>query len=366
MRHTELFYLLALQKAEGIGDVSIKKLLAHCGSAEAVFQAKMSQLAKIDGIGTFRLRNINHKFNFAKAETELSFIERQGVRTHYFLDDDYPYRLKHCPDGPVLLFSSGNIDLGHRKIISIVGTRQATPHGIEACRQIIADLAPVNPVIVSGFAYGIDIAAHLAALDNGLQTIGVLAHGLDQIYPRQHQKYARQMEANGGFFTEFWSQTEPSRENFLKRNRIVAGISEATIVIESAEKGGSLVTANLANDYNRDVFAVPGRVTDTYSRGCHNLIKSQKAMLLTGAADLVYQLNWDLQQKAKPVQTQLFVALDPDEQPVYDFLKTHGKQQLDELALGCGLPVSKTSSVLLGLELKNAVRPLPGKSFEVI
>lgn len=366
MRHTELFYLLALQKAEGIGDVSIKKLLAHCGSAEAVFQAKWPQLAKIDGIGTFRLRNIHQKSNLIQAESELSFIEKHGIRAYSFLDDDYPFRLKHCPDGPVLLFSSGNIDLAQRKIISIVGTRQATPHGIEACRKIIADLTPVNPVIVSGFAYGIDIAAHLAALDNGLQTIGVLAHGLDQIYPKQHQKYARQMEANGGFFTEFRSKTEPSRENFLKRNRIVAGISEATIVIESAEKGGSLVTANIANDYNRDVFAVPGRVTDHFSRGCHNLIKSQKAMLLTGAADLVYQLNWDLQHKPKPMQAQLFLALDPEEQTLYDFLKTHGKQQLDHLALGCGLPVSKTSSVLLGLELKNAVRPLPGKSFEVI
>ncbi|MBF6607824.1 MAG: DNA-processing protein DprA, partial [Flavobacterium sp.] len=212
--------------------------------------------------------------------------------------------------------------------------------------------------------YGVDIIAHQSAIENNLQTIAVLAHGLNQIYPKSHRKYVPAVEANGGFMTEFWSSSNPERENFVKRNRIVAGLSEATIVIESAEKGGSLITANIACDYNRDVFAVPGRPTDKFSIGCNNLIKAQKAHVLTQAADLVYLLNWELESKAQPVQKKLFVSLDPDEQKIYDYLERTGKQLLDSIALDCQFPIHKISSLLINLELKGMIRPLPGKLFE--
>ena len=366
MSDEELFHLLALLKVDGVGDIIAKKLLTHCGSAEDVFKTKTSQIASIDGIGSVLLKKLKDKSVFEKAEQELKFIKNNAVDVSFFLDENYPERLKHCIDGPVLLFSSGNIDLKNRKIISIVGTRQITSYGIEFCKKLIADLAPLNPIIVSGFAYGVDIVAHQAALEHNLQTIGVVAHGLNQIYPKIHKKYVAKMEENGGFMTEFWSSSNPEKENFVKRNRIVAGISEATIVIESADKGGSLITANMANDYNRDVFAVPGRTTDKYSQGCNNLIKTQKANLLSGAADLIYILNWDIEKETKPVQKQLFVSLDDDEQKVYDYLQKNGKELLDTIALRCDFPIYRISGLLLNMELKGVIRPLPGKLFEAI
>jgi DNA processing protein len=366
MRHSDLFYVLALQKVEGIGDINAKKLLAHFGTAEEIFRTKPAKIASIDGIGSVLLKNLRHKSVFEKAEKEFRFIEENKIDAVFFREDSYPERLRYCIDSPILLFTSGNIDLKARKIISIVGTRQITSYGAEFCRKLIADLSPLNPVIVSGFAYGVDIVAHQAAIENNLQTVGVIAHGLNQVYPKIHKKFVSKIENNGGFITEFWSSSNPEKENFVKRNRIVAGISEATIVIESAEKGGSLITANMANDYNRDVFAVPGRVSDKLSQGCNNLIKTQKANLLTSAADLLYILNWDLDRQIKPVQKQLFVDLDNDEQKIYDFLQKNGKELLDSIALECGLPIFKMSSTLLNMELKGVVRPLPGKLFEAI
>ena len=366
MTEQDLFHLLALQSVEGVGDIMAKKLITHCGSAEAVFKTKTSQLAAIDGIGSILLQKLKAKSVFEKAEQELHFIQSSDINTSYFQDENYPDRLKHCIDGPVLLFTSGNIDLKNKKIISIVGTRQITSYGMEFCRKLIEDLAPLDPVIVSGFAYGVDIFAHQLAMDNNLQTIGVLAHGLNQIYPKMHKKYVAKVEQNGGFMTEFWSSSNPDKENFVRRNRIVAGISEATIVIESAERGGSLITANIANDYNRDVFAVPGRTTDKYSQGCNNLIKTQKANLLTTAADLVYILNWDIESKTKPIQKQLFVTLDEDEQKVYDYLLKTGKELMDIIALRCDFPIYRISGLLLNMELKGVIRPLPGKLFEAI
>lgn len=366
MTENQLFYLLALQRVEGVGDIIAKKLLAHFGDAEAVFKAKSSQLAAIDGIGNMLLKNFKDQSVFAKAESELQFIASNLIKVTYFQDDAYPERLKHCFDSPLVLFSSGAIDLKSRKTISIVGTRQITSYGIEFCRKLIEDLASLNPVIVSGFAYGVDIVAHQLAMENNLQTVGVVAHGLNQIYPKVHKKYVAKMEENGGFMTEFWSSSNPDKENFVRRNRIVAGMTEATIVIESAERGGSLITANMANDYNRDVFAVPGRVTDKYSQGCNTLIKTQKAHVLTSAADLIYMLNWDLEKAVKPVQKQLFVALDDDEQKIYDYLLQSGKELLDIIALECDFPIYKISGILLNMELKGVIRPLPGKLFEAI
>ena len=366
MSDEELLHLLALLKVDGVGDIIAKKLLTHCGSAEGVFKTKTSQIASIDGIGSVILKKLKDKSVFEKAEQELKFIKNNAVDVSFFLDENYPERLKHCIDSPVLLFSSGNIDLKNRKIISIVGTRQITSYGIEFCKKLIADLAPLNPVIVSGFAYGVDIVAHQAAIEHNLQTIGVVAHGLNQIYPKIHKKYVAKIEENGGFMTEFWSSSNPEKENFVKRNRIVAGISEATIVIESADKGGSLITANMANDYNRDVFAVPGRTTDKYSQGCNNLIKTQKANVLSSAADLIYILNWDIEKEIKPVQKQMFVSLDENEQKVFDYLQKNGKELLDTIALQCDLPIYRISGVLLNMELKGVIRPLPGKLYEAI
>jgi len=367
MNDIELLHLLALLKVEGIGDVVAKKLLNHFPSSESIFKAKASQLSAIDGIGHVLIKNLKNKSVFELAKAELLFIEENDIKVLFYKDENYPNRLKHCIDGPVLLFSSGNIDFNNRKIISIVGTREITTYGTEFCKKLIEDLAPLNPIIVSGFAYGVDIVAHKAAMDNNLQTIGVIAHGLNQVYPKVHKKYVGKMEENGGFLTEFWSTSNPDKENFVKRNRIVAGMSEATIVIESAEKGGSLITANLANDYNRDVFAVPGRTTDKFSQGCNNLIKTQRAHLLTSAADILYILNWELEAKEeKVIQKQLFITLENDEQKLYDYLIKNGKQLLDVIALDCDLPVFKTASILLNMELKGVVRPLPGKLFEVV
>ncbi|MEY4432018.1 MAG: hypothetical protein RLZZ44_148 [Bacteroidota bacterium] len=366
MNDQELFYLLALQRVEGVGDIIAKKLLNQLGSAQAVFKAKTSQLAAIDGIGNILLKNFKDPSVFSKAERELQFIATNSITVTTFQDLDYPERLKHCFDSPLVLFRSGNINLTHNKMISIVGTRQITSYGLEFCRKFIEDLAPLNPIIVSGFAYGVDIVAHQLAIENNLQTIGILAHGLNQIYPKSHKKYVAKIEENGGFMTEFWSSSNPDRENFVRRNRIVAGMTEATIVIESAERGGSLITATMANEYNRDVFAVPGRVTDKYSQGCNTLIKTQRANLLTSAADLIYMLNWDINREVKSVQKQLFVTLDDEEQKIYDYLLQSGKELLDVIALHCDLPIYKISGILLNMELKGVIRPLPGKLFEAI
>ncbi|WP_445721320.1 DNA-processing protein DprA [Flavobacterium sp.] len=368
MLQNELYYTLALLQVEGVGDIIAKKLINHCGSAEEIFKSKRSTLAKIDGIGKSLLSNLQDKSVFQKTDNELLFIENENINLLYYQDNNYPERLKQCFDSPVLLFQSGNVNLQNRKIISVVGTRQVTTYGTEFTKKLIEELIPLNPIIVSGFAYGVDIVAHQAAMDLGLQTIGVLAHGLNQIYPKVHKKHMVRMEENGGFLTEFWSHSKPDRENFVRRNRIVAGMSEATIVIESAEKGGSLITAQIANDYNRDVFAVPGRTTDKYSHGCNNLIKTQRAHVLTSAADLVYILNWELISKntEKAIQKQLFISLTEEEQKIYDYLQNKENESIDTIALDCEIPVFKTSSILLNMELKGVIRPLPGKLFEII
>lgn len=367
MNENEIIAVLRLQNAPNIGDVTAKKLISHCGSAEAVFSAKLHQLQKIDGIGSYTVRGIHDAEHREAAESEYRFITENEIAYAYFTDPDYPDYLKHCIDGPVLLFKKGNFDLQGRKIISIVGTRRITSYGTALCEELIEALTPLDPIIVSGFAYGVDICAQRTALKHNLQTIGCLAHGLNQIYPKVHAKYTSDIERNGGFLTEFWSTSNPDRENFLKRNRIIAGMAEATIVIESAEKGGSLVTADIANSYNRDVFAFPGRAKDNYSTGCNNLIKQQKAHMITSAADLLYILGWNIEEpQQKTIQKQLFVELEDTERAIYRYLQKRGKQQLDSIALECRLPIFKVSSTLLNMEMKGVIRPLPGKLFEAI
>ncbi len=367
MTQEELIAVLRLQNIPNIGDITAKKLISHCGSPMAVFQDKARHLMKIEGIGSYILKELHYADHLKAAEVEYGFIGDHGICPVYFMDKEYPNHLKHCIDGPILLFKRGKMDLGGRKIISIVGTRNITSYGTAFCEQLIEDLVWLNPVIVSGFAYGVDICAQKAAIKHGLQTIGCLAHGLNQIYPRTHAKYVAEVEKNGGFFTEFWSTSKPERENFLKRNRIIAGASDAIIVVESAERGGSLVTADIANSYNRDVFAVPGRAQDKFSVGCNNLIKQQKAQMLTSAADLIYMMGWELEEKGtKAVQKQLFVELDETEKSIYLYLQKEGKQLLDSIALDCQLPVFKVSSTLLNMEMKGVIRPLPGKLFEAV
>ncbi|WP_434037281.1 DNA-processing protein DprA [Formosa sp. 4Alg 33] len=366
MTDDELLCVLALQHVPNIGDVGAKKLIAHCGSAQAVFKEKKHILAKIDGIGTVRLNGLNLDTHLKAAENELDFIKENNICCLYFESSSYPEKLKHCIDGPILLFQSGTVQLQSQRIISIVGTRQITTSGIAFCEKLIEELAPFNPVIISGFAYGTDITAHKAAMKNGLQTVGCLAHGLNQTYPKVHKKYVAEVEKHGGFLTDFWSTSVFDRNNFLKRNRIIAGLSSATIVVESAERGGSLVTADIANSYNRDVFAVPGRTTDSLSKGCNDLIKQQKAQLLSTPLDVAYMLNWDIEQEQKVIQKQLFVELDDQETLIFDFLKKSDKQLLDAIAIACGLPIFKVAGILLNMELKGVVRPLPGKLFELI
>ena len=367
MTENDLLYILALQKAARIGDTTAKKLINHCGSAEAVLKEKKQNLLKIDGIGSVTISDLFNGNHIEAAEEELKFIKAENIKCHYFTSETYPEKLKHCIDSPILLFEAGNINLNKKHIISVVGARKITTNGIAFCEKLVEELAIYNPVIVSGFAYGTDITAQKAAIKHKLQTIGCLAHGLNQIYPKTHKKYMAEVENNGGFYTDFWSSDPFDRNNFLKRNRIIAGISEATIVIESAEKGGSLVTADIANSYNRDVFAVPGRTTDSQSTGCNNLIKQQKAHLLSTPLDIPYMLNWQLEDNQKPaVQKQLFVELDDNEKVIYNYLKENDKQLLDVIALKCNMPTYKLAGLLLNMELKGMIRPLPGKLFEVL
>ena len=367
MLEEDLLYVLALQRVKGIGDINAKKLIAHCGSAKKVLTEKRQVLEKINGIGTFILKNLADSTNLTAAEKELNYIQKNNIETFYFEDENYPIRLKHCVDAPILFFKEGNFKFEKQPIISIVGTRKITSYGRDFCEKLILELKEYNPIIVSGFAYGVDICAHKAALKNELQTIGVLAHGFEEVYPKSHKKYVSELKKNGGFITDFWHKDELQRENFLKRNRIIAGISEATIIIESAEKGGSLVTADIANSYDRDVYAVPGRTTDVYSKGCNNLIKDNKAAILTSAKDLAELLNWELESyQTAPIQKQLFIELTEIEQLVYTFLLENGKELLDLISLNCKLPINQTSTTLFNLEMKGVVKPLPGKLFEVI
>lgn len=363
---SELISLLALHHVSGLGDSSIKKLIQIVGSPSEVLKEKKKNLLKIDGIGAARVSKIHELTHLKAAEKELLFVEKNKINITTYTDNTYPKCLKQCADGPVILFSKGNIQLPKKRLISIVGTRKITRYGIQFCEELIADLALYKPIIVSGFAYGVDITAHKAAIKHNLQTVACLGHGLNQIYPKSHEKYMQAMKENGGFFTDFWSTDPFNPQNFLRRNRIIAGMSEATIVIESADKGGSLVTAQIANSYFRDVFAVPGKTTDAYSKGCNMLIKTQQAHMLTSAADLVYLLNWKNEQKTIPsIQKQLFIDLPEPEQKVYDFLVKEGKSDLDTIALQCVIPTYQLASMLLTLELKGVVQPLPGKLFQV-
>jgi len=366
LEEEKLLAVLRLQKSKAIGDILAKKLIVNVGDVAQIFKEKSTTLQRINGIGSHVIKHLLDSKNILEAEQELAYIKKNNIEYTYFLEDDYPKNLHNCIDSPILFFKDGNINFNNDKIISIVGTRNMSSYGRDFCTKLVEGIAEFNPIIVSGFAYGVDICAHKAAIKNSLQTIAVLAHGFEQIYPKVHKKYINQVNENGGFLTEFWSEEQPLRENFLKRNRIVAGISKATIIIESASKGGSLVTADIANSYDRDVFALPGRVTDVFSKGCNRLIKNNQAHVLTSASDIIKMLNWDLSEQAKkPIQKQLFVELNFEEQILYDYLLKNGKQLLDIIALECNIPLFQLSAILLKMELKGITKPLPGKMFEL-
>lgn len=364
MKEEEILALLRLQKTTSVGNILAKKLITTVGNAPDIFKQKKSTLLKIHGIGTHVIQNLlDHSYQ-ELAEKELNYLNDNNVEYSCFFEKEYPKNLQHCIDAPILIFKEGAIDFSNKKIISVVGTRMMTNYGRDFCQRFVDELAVYNPIIISGFAYGVDICAHRAAMKSKLQTIAVLGHGFGQIYPKVHKKYIHQVNENGGFITEFFHNQPPLPENFLKRNRIIAGLSEATIVVESALKGGSLVTADLANSYDRDVFAVPGRVNDRMSQGCNQLIYNNKAHLLKSSEDLVKMLNWDLSEKPQPVQS-LFNELPHEEQKIVACLKGQKHQSLDLIAAETQIPIDQLTTLLLQLELKNKVVPLPGKLFKL-
>lgn len=366
MSESKLLYQIALTMIPGIGNVLGKKLVTYCGSAEAVFREKTSLLSKVPRVGDKIVVALSDNTILDRAQKEVAFLKKFNIRTLFFLDKDYPSRLKNCIDSPVVLYYKGTADLNCSKIIGIVGTRNATDYGKTACHKIISDLAQDKPMVISGLAYGIDSYAHRAALENNLETIGVLGHGLNMIYPSQNKKLAEKMTKSGGLLTEFISDTQPDRENFPMRNRIIAGISDAILVIEAAEKGGALITADIGNSYNRDVFAIPGRITDPFSKGTNNLIRKNMASLVQSADDIRYLMGWEEQGK-KPdgFQRKIFLELTKDERVLVDYLSVTGPSGIDDISIQCQLSMSTTSAALLNLEFEGIVKSMPGKIYSL-
>jgi DNA processing protein len=362
----QLIFSIALTQVPFVGAVTAKQLISYCGSAEAVFQTPKRQLLKIPGVGAQTSEAILQFRDFERAEKEMLFLKRNGLRALLYSDADYPERLKHYPDAPVLLYARGEAELNPVRTLAVVGTRQPSQHGVAACEEIVRGLMPYNVQIISGLAYGIDAVAHRSALEAGLPTIAVLGHGLSRIYPQQNQGLALEMvERNGALLTEFLSDKGPDRENFPMRNRIVAGMCDALIVVETGIKGGSIITAHLANDYHKDVFAIPGRIKDAKSEGCNALIKNHKAGLIGSAEDIAYFMQWDPpSQEKKGIQTSLFVSLSSNEQKVLNLMRQQSiPWSIDTLSYQTQLHGSEIAAVLLNLEFNGLVKSLPGKRF---
>lgn len=366
--HPDLPYQIALTQIPNIGCVHAKTLTEHFGKAEAVFKAKKYTLEKIDGIGSVRAASIKSFTDFSQAEAEIQFITKYKIEPLFITHKKYPKRLLNCYDSPTLLYYRGEADLNTPRIISIVGTRTNTEYGKSVTEKLVKELAAEKVLILSGLAFGIDTMAHKAALKNGLPTVGILAHGLDTIYPSENTKLAKQMIAEGGgILSEFISGTKPDKHNFPTRNRLVAGMADATIVIETDIKGGSMITAELANNYNRDVFAFPGKITDGKSKGCNYLIKSNKAALITSAQDLLELMGWlPGPEKKKKLQRELFIELTSDERILVDLLNQNEQIQIDDMYLKSQLSTSMVASALLSLELQGIVMSLPGKVYKLL
>ena len=363
MENREL-YQIALTFVTGIGDVTGKKLVAYCGGAEAVFCETKKALEKLPGITENTVNSIKSKQVLARAEEELSFIEKNNITQLFYLDPKYPKRLQHCHDSPMMLYYKGEADLNVAKVVGVVGTRNISEYGKYITERIIEDLSLDNVLVISGLAFGVDAAAHKAALKYDLATVGVLGHGMQTIYPAENRKLSQRMLEKGGVLTEFVSGTKPDRENFPQRNRIVAGMVDCLLVVESALKGGAMITADLANSYDREVFAVPGRVGDIYSEGCNYLIRTNKANLVTSANDIRYTMRWDIDTKVVTKQMRLFRDFSEDEKKVMDVFKNSSVVHLDDIIVGTELSPSKIASVLLSLEFDGILTALPGKRYQ--
>lgn len=358
---------IALSIIPGIGGVLARNVVAYVGSVEGVFSESLKSLQKIPGIGEINAHRIKDKDVFKRAEKEIRFIEKNEIDVVFYTDKYFPRRLKTCVDAPVLLYTKGNLNLNEQRIVSIVGTRNATNYGKQICDELIQKFSERNykVLIVSGLAYGIDIQAHKSALKYNLSTAGVIAHGLDKIYPSLHTETAKKMMENGGLVTDFPSDTKIDPSNFIRRNRIIAGLADATIVIESASKGGALITAEIASSYNRDVFAFPGRAGDVYSKGCNQLIRNSGANLIESIDDLEFFMGWEKTSKNKAVQSSLFVELTPEEERIVNLLRENGELFIDQISSELTMPVSRVSAMLLTLEFKNVLVALPGKMYKL-
>ena len=364
---TETQALIALKLIDGIGDRIGRKLIQHFGSATEVFYAQRKAFLQEADLSV-RLYELLQQRNQAleRAAQEVDFIKANNINATGILDEDYPRRLRHCHDAPFVLFTKGNMNLNTERIIGIVGTRSASSIGKKAVSELLADLSNTQLLVVSGLAHGIDGTAHQEAVNNNIATVGVMAHGLDRIYPPEHRGMAHEMLDHGGWVTDYLSNTNPDKGNFPERNRIVAGLCDAVIVVESKRKGGSMITAELAYGYHRDVFAFPGRFNDANYEGCNYLIKTQRAQLITGAEDLLYQMNWKRETSTKTIQQpQLLFELSTEEEGVLHQLREHEQLSLDELAGQLAVPVSTLSIHLLNLELNGLISVLPGKVYKL-
>ena len=365
--NNQLLYQIGLTKIPSIGAKNAKLLVSYCGGVEAVFKTSAKDLVKIPGIGAKTAKKIAQQTVLKSAEKEIKFIERNNIQPLFYLDKTYPRRLKHYEDCPVMLYFKGKAELNTARIVGIVGTRKPTNRGKAFCEELVEQLREYNVLIISGLAYGIDITAHKKCVDLNIPTIAALGHSLDRIYPSSHRSTAIEMVKNGGLITEFTSGTAPDYMNFPMRNRIIAGMCDALIVVETAKKGGSIITANQANDYNKDVFAVPGRIKDKYSEGCNHLIKIHKAALLESAADIAYIMQWEAEkEKEKGIQRHLFVELEAIERQIVELLQNTESLDVDTIAFKMQLVVSDLSAWLLTLELKGIIKALPGKRYMLL
>lgn len=362
---------LALIQIPGIGDLFAKLLTEYFNGAKYLFCSSRKELALIPGVGVSLLRNLTSKKVrdevFFKASQELTFTEKHNINIMFFDGEKYPEKLKDLEDGPFVLFYKGTEALWKKKILSVVGTRKATGYGEDITKKIVDDFMNKDILIVSGLAYGIDTFAHKFSVENNISTVGVLAHGLDRIYPHKNKKLAEKMLENGGLLTEFFSGTIPARENFPKRNRIVAGISDATIVVEATVKGGALITAKIANSYNRDVLAVPGRVIDFYSEGCNLIIKNQQAVLVESGQDILNALNWNetIDVFENKNQLDLFGMLSKEETAILNILKNSGMINKERLAIQLNKKLSMLSGVLFNMEMNGLIKALPGNNYQL-
>lgn len=374
MNTQEIISTIALTKLKGLSLLNARTLMESLGSASEVF-AHRKEIVSLIPDATQRLVAALADADTAlkMAEEEMEFIEKKRLKVFTLNDEDYPGRLRECEDAPLVLYYCGSANLNSQRIISIVGTRKCSEYGREVCNNFIADLKRYYPdvLIVSGLAYGIDVCAHRSALENGMATVGVLAHGLDIIYPSMHRQIAAEMvHQQGGLLTEYTIRTTPEKGNFVRRNRIVAGLCDACIVVESSERGGSLITAELAMEYNRDVFAFPGRVYDEYSQGCNNLIRHQQATLLTSAADLLDAMGWEnpLAKASKPeaIQQELFPDLNEEELALVNTLKDVDDKHVNQMVIEANIPYSRASMILFELEMKGIVKALGGARYKIV